>query len=501
MSSSLIRRILHPTRKPKPDSTISISLFTTVSSPPSDHSNPLISDVVSVLTHHRSKSRWSTLRSLHPSGFTPFQFSEITLRLRNNAHLSLRFFLFTRRYSLCSHDVDSCSTLVHILARSRLKTHARELIRLSLRLADDDEDKETDRVSRVFRSLIKSYNRCGSAPFVFDLLVKSCLDSKEIDGAVMVMRKLRSKGINLQISTCNALISEASKRRDASTGYKLYREVFGLDHETRADEAKKLKPYVNTFNLMMVSFYREGETEIVEKIWREMEEEGCSPNAYSYNVLMETYCSRGMMMEAEKIWEEMKLKRLELDVVAYNTMIGGLCRNLEVTKAMELCKEMRLKKGIECTSLTYDHLVKGYCKAGDVDSAMVVYKEMKRKSFEAEGLTIEALVDGLCGGDDDEGRVVDAAEIVKEAVEFYPSRKCYELLVKRLCEVGKMERALKIQAEMVGRGFKPSGETYKAFINGYGSVGDEETSALLAIEMADALKLRGEDDEEEEELQ
>lgn len=313
----------------------------------------------------------------------------------------------------------------------------------------------------------------------------------------MVMRKLRSKGINLQISTCNALISEASKRRDALTGYKLYREVFGLD-EIRADEAKKLKPNVNTFNLMMVSFYREGETEIVEKIWREMEEEevGCAPNAYSYNVLMETYCSRGMMIEAEKIWEEMKLKRLDLDVVAYNTMIGGLCSNLEVTKAKELCKEMRLKKGIECTSLTYDHLVKGYCKVGDADSAMVVYKEMKRKSFEAEGLSIEALVEGLCGGD--EGRVVEAAEIVKEAVresEFYPSRKCYELLVKRLCEEGKMERALKIQAEMVGRGFKPSQETYKAFINGYGSVGDEETSALLAIEMADSLKLRAAEEE------
>ncbi|KFK40051.1 hypothetical protein AALP_AA3G323600 [Arabis alpina] len=473
MSSAILKRIL---QKPKPDSNISITLLhtTTVSSPPSD---PLISSTVSILTHHRSKSRWSTLKSLNPTGFTSSQFSEITLHLRNNPHLSLHFFLFTRRYSLCLHDLASYSTLIHILARSRLKSHARDVIRLALRL------EETERVSKVFRSLIKSYNRCGSAPFVFDLLVKSCLDSKEIDGAVMVMRKLKSKGIDLQISTCNALISEVSKRRGASYGYNLYREVFCLD-----DVIAKVKPNVNTYNLMMVSFYREGDTEMVERIWREME---CSPNAYSYSVLMETYCARGMMSEAGKIWEEMKLKGVGYDVVAYNTMIGGLCSNLEVSKAKELVREMGLK-GIECTSLTYEHLVNGYCKVGDVDSGMVVYRDMKRKGFEVEGLTVEVLVEGLCNSE--KRRAVEAVEIVKEGYEFYPSRKCYELLIKKLCEEGKMERALNIQAEMVGKGFKPSQETYKAFIDGYGTVGDEETSALLAIEMTESLKLREEDE-------
>jgi len=351
----------------------------------------------------------------------------------------------------------------------------------------------------VFRSLIKSYNRCGSAPFVFDLLIKSCLDSKEIDGAVMVMRKLRSRGINAQISTCNALITEVSRRRGASNGYKMYREVFGLD-DVSVDEAKKMigkiKPNATTFNSMMVSFYREGETEMVERIWREMEEEvGCSPNVYSYNVLMEAYCARGLMSEAEKVWEEMKVRGVVYDIVAYNTMIGGLCSNFEVVKAKELFRDMGLK-GIECTCLTYEHLVNGYCKAGDVDSGLVVYREMKRKGFEADGLTIEALVEGLC--DDRDGqRVVEAADIVKDAVReamFYPSRNCYELLVKRLCEDGKMDRALNIQAEMVGKGFKPSQETYRAFIDGYGIVGDEETSALLAIEMAESLKLRAEEE-------
>ncbi|CAN8270824.1 unnamed protein product [Cochlearia groenlandica] len=500
-----IRRILHTTHKPKPNSII--SLFATVSSPPSNNLtnpnpppplDPLISDAVSILTHHRSKSRWSTLRSLNPSGFTPSQFSDITLLLRNNPRLSLRFFLFTRRHGLCTHDITSCSTLVHVLSRSRLKTQACEIIRLALRLssAAAGEDTGDQRVYKLFNSLIKTYNRCGSAPFVFDLLIKSCLDSKLIDGAIMIARKLRSKGINLQISTCNALIYEVSRRKSGLIGYNLYIELFCYkEDETTKKNVAKIRPNANTFNSMLVSFCREGETDMVEKVWREMVELGCDPNGYSYSVLIETYCARGMMCEAEKTWEEMKFKG---DVTVYNTMIGGYCDNLEVLKAKELFVEMGLK-GIECTSLTYDHLINGYCKANDFDSGLVVYRETKRKGFEVKGLTIEALVERLCE-DRNKGRdvVVEVADIVKDAVresEFYPNRKCYELLIKRLCEEGMMERALNIQAEMVGRGFKPSQEIYKAFIEGYRRSGDEEKSALLALEMVESLKLRTQEEE------
>lgn len=81
------------------------------------------------------------------------------------------------------------------------------------------------------------------------------------------------------------MILEVLRCRDVFIGYKLYREVFGLD------EVNKVKLNVNIFNLMMVSFYREGEIEMVERIWREMEEEvGCFFNVYSFSVLMEMYC-------------------------------------------------------------------------------------------------------------------------------------------------------------------------------------------------------------------
>ncbi|XP_010526935.1 PREDICTED: pentatricopeptide repeat-containing protein At2g15980 [Tarenaya hassleriana] len=510
MSVPILRRILDPTltRKPGPESAVSLLFLNTVVSPPSDRSgvpavDTLVSDAVSILTHHRSKSRWSTLRSLFLSGFTAEQFSEIAIRIRNNPHLALRFFLFTRRHSLCPHDLHSCTVLVHILARSRLRRHACELTRLAVRLAGEGTvsvstagGTEVECVSMVLRSLIQTYNRCGSAPFVFDLLIKSCLDSKLIDGAVMVMRKLRSKGISPQISTCNALVAEVCRRRGAYDGCKLYREVFGLDDglEEAVKWVARVKPNAHTFNSMMVSFYREGEMEMVEEIWREMEEVGCCPNSYSYSVLMEMYCRRGMVSEAEKMWEEMRIKGLNYDIVAYNTLIGGLCRSGETARAEELVREMG-SKGIESTSMTYEHLVRGYCKVKDMDSAMLVYRDMRRKSFWPEGSTIEALVEGLC----EKQRVEEASEMMKAAGRdfgFCPNQKCYMLWIKGLCREGKMEKALSTQAEMVGRGFGPNRETYEAFIHGYVKAGDVEMAALLRKEMAEYLEGREEEEEE-----
>lgn len=150
------------------------------------------------------------------------------------------------------------------------------------------------------------------------------------------------------------------------------------------------------------------------------------------------------MVEVERVWEEMRLKGVVYDVVVYNIMIGGFCSNLEVIKVKKFFEDMGFK-GVECIFLIYDYFVRGYCKVKDVDSVMVVYREMESKSFVVEGLIIEVLVEGLCDGNKE--RVVEVVEIVKEAVrelEFCFSRKCYELLIKRLCEEGKMDRALSI---------------------------------------------------------
>ncbi|GMN37480.1 hypothetical protein TIFTF001_006847 [Ficus carica] len=454
-----------PNSKP-PSSLLSLSSFSTSS--PSDHHPPTpISTVVAVLTHSRSKSRWSHLRSLRPDGFSPSEFSQIALHLKNNPHLALRFFLWARRNSHCPHDLTSYSTLIHILARGRLKRRALALLRDAIRAPESNPLK-------VFETLVKSYTECGSAPFVFDLLIEACLISKKIDSSIDIARMLISRGISPGIGTSKFLIREVCRCHGADEGYRLYEEIF-------VSNCGVVKPNVEILNTLMVGFYQDGDMEKVKEIWDRFSESNCDPNCYSYSILMAVCCDEGKMDEAENLWEEMKVKNLEFDVVAYNTIIGGFCRIGEVEKAEEYFREMGLS-GIESSSTTFEHFVKGYCKVGNVDSAMLVYKDMLRKGFRPDGSTMEGLIGGFC----EKSRGLEALEILRGAkggFGFRPTRKSIEVLVMGLCREGKMEEALEVQRKMVSEGFEPCCEVYGAFISGYVVQGNSEMAERLRKEM------------------
>ncbi|OWM85031.1 hypothetical protein CDL15_Pgr027818 [Punica granatum] len=453
-------------------------------SPPPQDAPPTttkISSAVSVLTHHRSKSRWSYLRSLWPDGFSPAEFFQIVIRIRNNAHLALRFFDFTRRHSLCEHNLESYAAIIHVLSRARLKGQACSLIKEAMRVSPVSEPV------RVFEVLVKTYRQCDSAPFVFDLLIDSCLEVKKIDGAVEIARLLMSRGISPKVGTCNALIKCVSRFRGVLAGYEIYRELFGLGYAEAAENAKRVvrvRPNVQTFSTLMICFYRDGALDRVKELWNEMQNCSCAPNAYSYSMLMAVYCEEGEMVEAERVWNKMRTDGVEADLVAYNTIIGGFCKAGDVERAEEFFAEME-SSGVECTCTTVEHLISGYCKIGDLDAAMLLYKDMHRKNFIPGELTIDAIVKGLCK----KGRVHEALDIMKEAqgnLCLSPKLTSYVVLLRGLCEEGKMEDALKLQAEMVGRGFQPNLQVYSAFVDGYMKRGNSEMAERLRKEMQDA---------------
>ncbi|XP_028777054.1 pentatricopeptide repeat-containing protein At2g15980 [Neltuma alba] len=465
----------------------SSSVFCYSSSPSSSDEAPTtaVTTAVSILTHRRSKSRWSYLRSLYPDGFDPDDFSQITLHLRNRPHLAYQFFRFSK--SLCNHNLASYSTIIHILARGRLKSHAQDIIRMAIRASelreDDDGNNPRSTSLKVFENLVKTYKDCGSAPFVFDLLIKACLGSKNIDPSIEIMRLLRSRGISLNVSTLNSLIYCVCQSRGVEAGYEIYREVFRLDEQSEKDLKRDIRvtPNVYTYHTLMLCCYRNGLIEKVKKIWDEMVELNCVPNAYSYTVLMAVFCGEGKMEEAEKLWQEMRTKALEPDAVSYETMIGGFCKTGNVGRAEEFYREMAMN-GIEGTSATYEHIIKGHCDIGDIDSAILVYKDMCRKAFKPEALTLDLMIRLLC----DKGRVDEALEFLRYAMDkfdLFPKETSYEAMIKRLCYEGRMEEALKLQAEMIGKGFQLDSEIYGAFIDGYMRQGNEEMAGALRKEM------------------
>lgn len=125
----------------------------------------------------------------------------------------------------------------------------------------------------------------------------------------------------------------------------------------------------------------------------------------------------------------------------------------------------------------------GYCKTGDASTAILLYKDgMCRKNLIAE-TSIRSVWE--------KGRIAEALYVLNSAeqkVLGLPLQlKSYEALIRGLCEQGKMDEGLKLQAEMVGRGFRPNHEVYFAFINGYVNQGNEDMAEKLKKEMLEIL--------------
>lgn len=325
---------------------------------------------------------------------------------------------------------------------------------------------------------------------MFDLLVQACLESKKIDPALEIHSILKSKNVSLRIGTLNSLIELVSKSRSCFAGYDLYKEIFHHDVDNGnkpTSRRKEILPTSNTLNVVMVGFYREGMVDKVEEVWEEFARIGCAPNPCSFNVLMSAYCDHGRIEDATRIWGEMEDKGLKRDAVAYNTIIGGLCRGGEVEKAEETYREM-VMNDVESTCITFEHLINGYCEILDTDSAMTLYKDMCRRRFSPSSSTVNAMIRSLC----DRKEFSAASDFWLMAAKRHEAvmeRDNYENLVKGLCGEGKMEEALKLQAEMAVKGFEPNADMYGAFIDGYDTRGNETMASKLRKEMLDEEEL------------
>lgn len=317
---------------------------------------------------------------------------------------------------------------------------------------------------------------------MFDLLIKAYLDSKKIDHSLELVRILASKNIFPHVVICNSLIELIAKSRGPFAAYDMYREIFRCEKgKENVREIKGVMENAYTFNILMVAFHREGVVEKVEEVWKEMMAKNCSPNAYSYSVVMAAYCEDGRMENAMEVWEEMGEDGVKHDIVAYNTIIEGFCKVGKVERAEEVFREM-VFNWVEYTCVTLEHLINGHCMSGNVDAALVLYKDMCRKGFKPENSTIDVVAEVLC----DKSGVFEALEFVRTVIkkhDIIPRKRTYEFLIRSLCKEGWMEEALKLQVEMVGKGYAPNLEIYSAFIDGYIKQGDDKKAETLRNEM------------------
>ncbi|RLN34140.1 pentatricopeptide repeat-containing protein [Panicum miliaceum] len=436
-----------------------------------DAAHPYASAAATALTSHRAKSKWSHLSSIPvPTPLTASAAAAVLLLLRRRPHTALRFHAFALRRLLPSHSPPPLvlsASAAHVAAASRLRGAALAVLASASRHHSP---------AQIFNALAATYRRFASAPFVFDLLLLAYLHSRrDALAAASVARRILAAGGRPLPTTAAALLRSLPS---SAAALDMYHQIY--THSTPHSN-HLLLPTVHTFNSLLLAFYREGKCDEFKIVLQEMEKYSCKHNVCTYSIRMAEYCDCRDVEKARGLWDEMIKEGIQPDVTAYNTMIGGYCRAGEVGMAEEMFKNMEMG-GIDPSATTFEWLVRGHCMTGDVEAAMLVRADMRRRGFGLASEVVEELLDALCQN----GRVQDGLGVLREEMrreEFVPTRRSYEVSIKGFCDEGEVEVAMRLQAEMAGKGFNAGSEVYHAFIRAYEKSQDYEMVEKLRKEM------------------
>ncbi|CAL5062653.1 unnamed protein product [Urochloa decumbens] len=437
-----------------------------------DAAHPYAVAAATALTSHRAKSKWSHLSSVPVSSPLPSSAAAaVLLLLRRRPHTALRFHDFALRRLLPSHSPPPLvlsASAAHVAAASRLRGAALSVLASATRHYSP---------AQIFNALAATYRRFASAPFVFDLLLLAYLRSRrDALAAASVARRILAAGARPLPSTAAALIRSLPS---AAAALDMYHQIYT---HSSPQSNQLLLPTVHTFNSLLLAFYREGKCDEFKIVLQEMSKYSCKHNVCTYSIRMAEYCDRRDVDKAQGLWDEMIREGIQPDVTAYNTMIGGYCRAGEVGMTEEMFKNMEMG-GIDPSATTFEWLVRGHCMSGDADTAMLVRADMRRRGFGLASEVVEELLDALCQN----GRVHDGLGVLREEMrreEYVPTRRSYEVLIKGFCDEVEVEVAIRLQAEMAGKGYNAGSEVYHAFIHAYEKSRDYEMMEKLRKEMA-----------------
>uniref|UniRef100_A0A0E0MLN9 Pentacotripeptide-repeat region of PRORP domain-containing protein n=1 Tax=Oryza punctata TaxID=4537 RepID=A0A0E0MLN9_ORYPU len=425
-----------------------------------DADHPYAAAAASALTSHRSRSKWSHLSSLTvPDPLPASAVAAVPLLLRRRPHVALTFHLFATRRLLPSGSPPPLLLSVsaaHVAAASRLRRAAISVLSSAARHYPH---------SQIFAALAATYRRFASAPFVFDLLLLAYLRSRR-DTLAAASPPLAPSPPPPPPSSAP---SPPPRRPSTCTTKSTRARVQG-------STANYCRPFIPSTPSSSLSTVKGSAmiSRLCSRKWIDIH--ACTI------IRMAAYCDIKEVEKARGLWDEMVEGGIQPDVAAYNTMISGYCGAGEVGTAEEMFKDMEMG-GINPSVTTFEWLVRGHCRVGDIDAAMLVRADMSRRGFRMAAEVVEEVVNLLC----QKKRVKEALDVLKEEMrkeEFVPSRECYEVLIRELCEQGEVEVAMRLQAEMAGMGFKAGSEVYCAFVCAYEKAEDYEMAEKLREELS-----------------
>lgn len=312
--------------------------------------------------------------------------------------------------------------------------------------------------------------------------VLSCLvRNGKFESSIKVFRQMKQDGLVPDIVTYSALLTGCAKVNDG------YTKALELVQEMKYNGVHMDNVLYGTLLYVCASNNRCKEA---ESYFKQMKEEGHTPNIFHYSSLVNAYSVDGNYEKAEVIIEEMKSAGLVPNKVILTTLLKVYVRGGLFEKSRELLNELEAL-GYAEDEMPYCLLMDGLAKAGKIREAELVFDEMKKNNVKTVGYSHSIMISAFCRC----GLLEEAKQL---ACEFEAKYDKYDVVILNsilcaYCRAGEMENVMKIMKKMDELAITPDWNTFHILIKYF----RKEKLYLLAYQTLEDMRRKGHQPDEE----
>ncbi|KAJ0973461.1 hypothetical protein J5N97_021420 [Dioscorea zingiberensis] len=296
----------------------------------------------------------------------------------------------------------------------------------------------------------------------YNELIHGYCEAGKVPEAMALLSKMSEAGVCPSVVTYTALICGYCKKREIDAALRIM-ESMALN---------RCRPDTRTYNELIHGYCEAGKVHEAMALLSKMNEAGVCPSVVTYTALIHGYCKKGEIDSAFRLLDLISGNCLVPDQRTYSILIDALCKNGRTEEAYSLFNSLGKKniraheeKGVEPTVLTYNMFIRTHCSEGSLKEAENLMAEMNDNGpmllFERK------YIDRLSAYHLEVWNAVKMDKI-HELLEQMNSRgsipdvNTYDVLIKCLCNCGRIEEAKHLLFLMEEATISPSEDIYTA---------------------------------------
>ncbi|GBG62573.1 hypothetical protein CBR_g31210 [Chara braunii] len=159
------------------------------------------------------------------------------------------------------------------------------------------------------------------------------------------------------------------------------------------------RPNLITWNTVIDGYGRVGNLVKMESCLETLEKEGLQPDCTTFTAMIHAYGRRNMFGEMKKCWNGMLESDCKTCIPGYSAVIDTYGKAGRVSEAEAVVEKMSAL-GVPPSVVTWTSLIDAYCRAGQYDKVGPAFEQMLRDGCRGNLLTATSLIAGLCGCED-----------------------------------------------------------------------------------------------------